>query len=553
MADAWQTAWVEVVPDFREFREKANNTMVPILGDAGGKGGTAGSAAFGSTLLAGISRLALPVAGVIAGLGIGDAIGRAVQAGIDFLGESVVAAMDLNESVNALNVAFGEAGAGINSLGQEAAQALGISNLEFNNFAVRFSGFADTIVGAGGDVVGFIEQLTTRGADFASVYNIEVAEALQLFQSGLAGETEPLRRFGVDLSAAAVEAYAYAAGIAVVGEELTEAQKQQGRYGLLLQETAVVEGDRANTADQLAGSLRTLSATFEDAKARLGVSLLPGLTELANFANEKLIPIFNDFIDKVGPELGDALIESAPALASIALSLAQILPPLTKIGSESLPPVVVGIGALSAGLAVATPGILAFIGVLNTVPDAVGSAAAAFNAMTAPVQSAIGQVLAAVRTLPSSIIIALANARDWLVQTGRDLIDGFINGIRGRVGSLIDSVLGPVRSIIEQVKRVLGIASPSRVFAEIGAFSADGFFTGWESRIRTSTLNIPGVNLPRPAAGAVGRATASDGGRVGFANYGTIQVTDEAALASEVEKRQRRANSLAQIGRVAVG
>ena len=39
------------------------------------------------------------------------------------------------------------------------------------------------------------------------------SDALALFQSGLAGETEPLRKFGIDLSAAAVEAHAIATGI----------------------------------------------------------------------------------------------------------------------------------------------------------------------------------------------------------------------------------------------------------------------------------------------------------------------------------------------------
>ena len=64
--------------------------------------------------------------------------------------------------------------------------------------------------------------------------NLDVNQAAELFQSGLAGETEPLRKFGIDLSAAAVEASAYANGIAKAGKPLTEQQKVQARYALLM-------------------------------------------------------------------------------------------------------------------------------------------------------------------------------------------------------------------------------------------------------------------------------------------------------------------------------
>ena len=112
---------------------------------------------------------------------------------------------------------FGKNAKGIVALGEGAAKALGLSKTEFNGLAVRFSNFAQTVAGKGGDVVGTMDDLTTRASDFASVMNLDVNQAAELFQSGLAGETEPLRQYGIDLSAAAVSTYAYANGIGEAG------------------------------------------------------------------------------------------------------------------------------------------------------------------------------------------------------------------------------------------------------------------------------------------------------------------------------------------------
>jgi len=114
------------------------------------------------------------------------AVGAAVGVAAFAIGRSAVsAASDLEESINAVNVAFGAAAEGVLKIGLTSATAMGVSRNEFNAAAVRFSAFADRVVGDGGDVAGFISEISVRAADFASVFNIDVAEALQVFQSGL--------------------------------------------------------------------------------------------------------------------------------------------------------------------------------------------------------------------------------------------------------------------------------------------------------------------------------------------------------------------------------
>ena len=114
----------------------------------------------------------------------------------------------------------------------------------------------------------------------ASFNNETPEDMLERLRSGLAGEAEPLRRFGVLLSAARVQEEAYASGIAKRGEALTEQQKVQARYNLILKDTAVQQGDAAKTGGNLAGQQRKLNAMLADASATIGTQLLPVVTEL---------------------------------------------------------------------------------------------------------------------------------------------------------------------------------------------------------------------------------------------------------------------------------
>lgn len=265
----------------------------------------------------------------LAGVAIGAAV--AARTTVNFMKDATTAASDLGESVNAVRVTFGPAADGILNLGKKAAQAVGLSNTEFNSLAVQFSNFAQTIAGPSGDVAGIMEELTGRAADFASVMNLDVSEAARLFQSGLAGESEPLRAYGLDLSAAAVEAYALANGIVkaevdttklgaaqaklasaqadllekqrsgtATAEELqvatakvataekavsdalegkapkmTEADKVMARYQMLMEQTNKTAGDFANTSGSMANQQRILASEFTNLKAKVGEAIIP--------------------------------------------------------------------------------------------------------------------------------------------------------------------------------------------------------------------------------------------------------------------------------------
>ena len=192
--------------------------------------------------------------------------------------KSIGLASDLEESVNAVEVTFGDAAEAVLAIGDNSATAFGLSKAEFNSMAVSMSSFAKSAAGEGGDVAGAVEEMATRIADFASVMNLDLAEATTTFQSALAGQTEPIRKYGKDVSAAAVELYALENGLAASKSEMTESIKVQARWGLLMEQTEDTAGDFAATSDGLANSQRILKAEATDLAAGLGEDLMPALT-----------------------------------------------------------------------------------------------------------------------------------------------------------------------------------------------------------------------------------------------------------------------------------
>jgi hypothetical protein len=275
---------VDILGEYKNL-SKATKGAQDTMGKLGDKFATVGK------------NIGKVVAGI--GLGLGAAVASQIKPAID-------AASDLGEATNAVNVAFGDAAEGILKLGENSARGLGLSKTELFGISTQFSNFAKTIAGEGGDVVKIVDEISTRGADFASVFNLDVSEALAKFQSGLAGQSEPLRAYGIDISAANVEAYALANGIGDGTGALTEQEKVLARYGLIMEQTAITQGDFTNTSDSLANQQRITAATIEDLRAKIGESLLPVMEKIMTFILEDIIPAFENFYAAVTDPAGEA-------------------------------------------------------------------------------------------------------------------------------------------------------------------------------------------------------------------------------------------------------
>lgn len=511
----------------------------------------------------------------------GRLIGQGLAAGARFGFDGIGLASDLAESVNAVTVSFGDdVSAQLQALAQDAPSRLALTRRSFLQFATQFSAFARTI--RRDNPAAFIDELTERGADFASVFNLEVADALQLFQSGLAGETEPLRRYGLNLSAAAVESFAYANGIAEAGRALTETEKVQARYGLLLQQTAGVQGDNANTAGELAGQQRRLAAAFEEAQTKLGEKLLPGFLDLVTLGNEKILPVFGDIVERVGPKLGEAL--GAVDWEELADAVAPVVEDFAILAAEE------GIPALTDAVkdfAAAAPEWIdawRFLNDPNAQPakffnDFIGSGQAInqwlrdelgivleggnvyfgeagqryMESLQAGIEDNLGgpqaAVSAALRGANAAALretsIGARRGGGGSFDAGVSLGDGLAGGIESS-GSKVNAAASRLaRGVVGAIRTELEIRSPSRVMEQLGEYSGDGLVKGLRSResaVAAAASLLAGV-VPVAGTGAAGGSSAAPAGPSGGVRDIILQNPDPttlmAMLMQELDSRLR--------------
>lgn len=310
------------------------SVSIPIVSEFNGKGIKKAIAEFKNLETTGQkAQFALKKAAVPAALALGALAAVAKSATKE--------ASDLGESINAVAVVFGDSSKEILKLSNAASKSVGLSKKDFNSLAVQFSSFATKIAGKGGQVSSVIEKLTKRSADFASVMNIDVADAAAKFQSGLAGEAEPLKKFGIDISQAAIETFAYANGIAEAGEKLTENQKVLARYGTIMEQTDKTANDFANTSGSLANQQRILDAQMTDFKATLGEALLPVIQKVTAVALK-----FSQWAQE-NPKTFQIL---AGAIGAIAIAIIAIN---TAIALGPFGLILVGVVALGAALVIA--------------------------------------------------------------------------------------------------------------------------------------------------------------------------------------------------------
>jgi len=109
-------------------------------------------------------------------------------------------------------------------------------------------------------------------------------------------------------------------------------------------------------------------------------------------------------------------------------------------------------------------------------------------------------------------IIEIELTVDRFAQIGRNIIDGLWRGIQEAWTAFMPNWRSLIDTLPYSARAALGIASPSRVFAEIGGFSAEGFAQGFvaaNSNAQIAQAVQPPASIARGAGGGGSMAGAS--------------------------------------------
>ena len=199
----------------------------------------------------------------------------AIKRGISAIGSFITKASDYIENLNLFTVAMGEYATEAKEYAEQVAEIMGIDPGEW----MRNQGLFQTLItgfGVAGDSASLMSQnLTQLAYDLSSFYNIDVETAMQKLKSGMAGELEPLRAIGYDLSQAKLEATAAALGIDKSVSSMTQAEKSMLRYYAIMTQVTTSHGDMAKTLEQPANQLRILKAQLEMLGREIGNVFMP--------------------------------------------------------------------------------------------------------------------------------------------------------------------------------------------------------------------------------------------------------------------------------------
>lgn len=243
--------------------------------------------------------------GLLQGLGIGgglaavNMLGSAVAGLSTYMSDAINDASDLAESQAKVNVVFGEGSAAIDAWADTSAEAFGQSKQQALEAAGTYGNLFQAFGIARDEATEMSMSLVELAADLASFNNTSVDDALLALRSGLSGETEPLKRYGIAINDARLRTALAAKGIENLGGTLTAQQKAVGAYALIMQDSALAQGDFARTSDGLANQQRILAAQMENVSAEVGEKLLPVMVTLINWINDTGVPVLKGFVDSL--------------------------------------------------------------------------------------------------------------------------------------------------------------------------------------------------------------------------------------------------------------
>lgn len=288
----------------------------------------------------------------------------AAKVGTDFFRGAIDSASDLTESMTKNQVVFGKVNDEVLKF-SKGADAIGLSDAA----ALKATGTFGNLFRAVGlteeQSAKFSTSLTGLAADLASFNNTSIDEALEAIRSGMVGETEPLKRFGVNMNEATLKAKAMALGLSDGKGVLDANVKSQAAYALIMEQTSLAQGDFARTSGGLANKQRIFGARMEELKAKIGAGLLPIMSSFVGLMTDKLLPAFDRLSKAAGPLIdklryfGDVFItafkfgnagEDVGDFSDKVADFAVVMRKIADFIQDNLKPILIGLGVAIAAL-----------------------------------------------------------------------------------------------------------------------------------------------------------------------------------------------------------
>lgn len=478
----------------------AKKIEVQIVGDTRGLSRAFNDASsktnkFGSSF----AKLGSMAAVGLAGVGVGAALAGK---------KMIEMASDAAEVQSKMEVVFGKQLPGLTKQIDKFSAATGTSRFEMREQAADMGALLEPLVGTKKRAAEMSLQFTKLATDLGSFNNVPTADALLAIRSGLVGEAEPLRRFGVLLNEAAVKQEALRLGLVKGKEELTEQQKVQARASLIMQQTSLAQGDATRTAGSMANQMKALRTNVSDAATSLGVALLPTALKVVQWFNANW-PTILRVSQQVFAGIGRAIDAVKPVFANLIAGIRSIVafsqanwPKVQEAAARvvawykgTLEPAIKNVIAAVTAIwnrfggditkiakaafamvsAVVKNGLAIIQGVVEGVLALIrGDWTQAWNSLKTVVSKTLSSIGAIIKGF-ASIAFTAATA------IGAAVVDGVVSGMSGLFGRVKDKIVGGIKGAIGAAGSFLHGSGPFEFTRHtVGAPLAKGIVEGMD-------------------------------------------------------------------------
>ena len=470
---------------------------------------------------------------------VGTALGAVVVAAAGAavkLGKEVVEAYaDYEQLVGGVDTLFGESSQKLQDYASNAYMTAGLSANDYMETVTSFS--ASLIASLGGDTEKAVEyadmaitdmsdNANKMGTDMSSIQsayqgfakqNYTMLDNLKLGYGGTKTEMERLLSDAEAISGVEYDIDSYAD----VVDAIHVIQTEMGITG-----TTALE---ASTT--ISGSINSMGGAWQNFLVGLGnpdadmQQLCDNLMTSVSTVIENITPIISNIVEALPvafEALSSALVEMLPALleacttlfSSVLTMLIETLPELIPFVLEAVTTIVDAlidnlpllveaaieiIVALCEGLGEAMPDLIpaiveAIVTIIATLtehlPELVEAGIELIAGLVVGLIAAIPQIIAAIPTIITSLVEGFSSSSESYEGIGSNIVSGVWQGIVDAATWFTEQVSGFFSGIVSGVKSLLGIASPSKVFAEIGGYMSQGLGEGFVDEMKDVEKDI---------------------------------------------------------------
>lgn len=321
---------------------------------------------------------------------------------------------------------------------------------------------------------------------------------------------------------------------------------KSGLEGLGISAYETMQGPLRETVQSVTGMVGEIASAMsegglEGAVGAVGNVLAKIVAQVANAAPMMI----NAGVQLLQSLLG-GIQQNLPELVSGAVGIVTslvngIIAPLPELEAAAVQLIL----ALSDGIAAALPELVpAAVSVVlqlvttltepETLGDLVDAALQIIIALAEGIIAALPEVLRQAPVIIMNLVIALVENAPKLVaaalEIGKDIVMGVWDGICTMASWLKEKVTGFFSGIVSGVKEFLGIHSPSKVFADIGSNTIEGYAEGVDNGADANTSRV--LSAVSDLSSGMTDALGAGGGDAGAELMNTLTSSAASALPS---------------------